>query len=78
MPDYKLSAAADVTPEILALVEAVVEGWYREGSIDWEDVWDRVDGTTLADDSYLDLGDDLDTPAMRKIQDHVRALRRDR
>jgi len=65
----------DVTDEIIDIVLDVVEGWYNEGRIDWEDVWDRAKGAELADGTELDFGTDLDSPAMRKIKERIRALR---
>lgn len=64
----------DVTDEIIDIVLGVVEGWYNEGRIDWEDVWERAEGAELADGTELDFGTDLDSPAMRKIKERIRAL----
>ena len=70
--------AADVTEEILGLArEASDEGWFPDGRVEWEAVWDRIDGARLSDGSTLDLGSDLDSPALRKIQRVLRAERRE-
>jgi hypothetical protein len=69
--------AKDVTEEMLETVRDIVEGWYNDGPIDWEDVWNRADGTRLDDGTYLDMGDTNDSPAMRKIQRVIRAERRE-
>lgn len=71
----KVVAAKDVTEEIIDIVLDVVEGWYSEGRIDWEDVWDRAEGADLEDGTELDFGADLDSPAMREIKKRIRALR---
>lgn len=44
-----------VLDELERLVLDIVEGWYEGTRIDWEDVWDRLDGTELADGRTLDI-----------------------
>jgi hypothetical protein len=75
--DRAVVAADDVTDEVLAAAEET-ETWYGDGPIDWDDFWDRLDGTQLADGSEIDLSpnNEGDSPAMRKIQRHIRNLRR--
>ena len=63
-----ITEAAQVTEEILNLAWDKVEGWYMDSAIDWDDVWDRMDGTTLGDGTTLDMGNSVDTPAIRKIK----------
>jgi hypothetical protein len=78
MTDYYSPVSADeVTDEILTMVTETVDGWYQDGRIDWQDVWDRVDGSTLDDGRTVDFGDSLDSPAIRKIKKHVRDHRHD-
>jgi hypothetical protein len=60
--------AADVTDEMVEIAREIVDGWYQEGRVDWEDVWDRMDGAELADGTHLDLGTDLGTPALAKLK----------
>lgn len=67
-----VTEASQVTEEVMQAARDIVEGWYNEGRVDWENVWDRMDGTTLNDGSRLDLGGQTDTPAMRKIQRQIR------
>lgn len=67
-----VTTAEQVTEEILSLTEGVIEGWYNDGKVDWEDVWDRIEGSHLDDGTVLNLGNNTDTPAMRKIQRHIR------
>jgi len=64
----------DVTDEIIDIVLDVVEGWYNEGRIDWEDVWDRSEGAELKDGTELDFGTDLASPAMREIKKRIRSM----
>lgn len=68
-------AAEDVTPEILEAAESIVNGWYADGRVDWQDFIDRLDGTPLDDGTRLNLGDTMTSPAIRKIKAHVRAYR---
>jgi hypothetical protein len=73
--DYRVVEAKDVTEEVLDLVKGIVEGWYNEGPIDWEDVWDRMDKRVLEDGRGIDMGEDLGSPAIRKIQREIRKWR---
>lgn len=74
---------AALTPERKSIIEAsdvddaliedaldIADGWYSEGPIDWEDLIDRLEGTTL------DFGVNMDSQAIRKIQREVRFRRR--
>ena len=78
-PDHTYTAvreAADVTDEILAIAESIEEGWYGGGArIDWDDLVNRLDGSALKDGTRVDMGGRTDTPAIRKIQRHIRAQR---
>lgn len=62
--------ANDVTQEDLDEALSIVEGWYDEGRIDWDDVWERMERY-----SDLDLGTEIDSPAMRKMKRYVRSER---
>lgn len=73
---FEVVTADDVTDEVFDLAESVTDGWYSDGPIDWEDVWDRMEGSPMDDGRPLSMGSELDTPAMRKIQRHIRELRR--
>jgi hypothetical protein len=64
--------AADVTPEILSAAESIYDGWFADGHpIDWPDFLDRLEGAPLEDESTLDLGDSLTSPAISKIRRHI-------
>lgn len=75
MADYEVRTAEDVTPEIIEIVQGIVEGWYDEGRIDWDDVWDRVERTYLDDGRGIDMGTDLGSPAILKIKREIRKWR---
>lgn len=64
-----LYTAADVTDEILADAEAVWEGWFADSArIDWDEFVDR-----LVVGQQYDI-EDMASPAVNKIQRHVRGL----
>lgn len=67
----------DVTEEMVKLALDIVDGWYQEGPIDWEDVWDRLDGAELADGTRLELGVELLSPALKKIKREVLKARKE-
>jgi len=72
---HTLRRAEDVTQEIIDLTVSAVYG--HRGRIDWEDVWDRVDGAPLDDGSVLDLGDSLVSPGLIALQKAVRKTMRE-
>jgi hypothetical protein len=67
--------AEAVTEEMVQLTLDIVDGWYPEGRIDWEDVWDRLDFTELKDGTRLELGVELLSPALKKIKSEVKKIR---
>ena len=69
--------AEDVTQEVLDAAEAVEE-YFADESIDWEDFLNRMDRMELSDGSKIDMGDSLDSPAIRQIKKYIRNLRRER
>ena len=73
--EYPLREAADVTDEIRDMVVEITNGWYPD-SIDWSDVWDRLDNSELASGQRIDIGDTLDSPAQRELKQCIRLLRR--
>lgn len=64
-----LSEARDVTPDILQLAERTHDDWFSDTTrIDWEEFLDRM----CADpDIDWDI-EQMDAPAVQKIQRHVR------
>lgn len=71
----KVTEAGEVTEEILTVAEQTEE-WFGDDQIDWDEFWDRMDGSILKDGTRLDLGGSNDSPAMRKIKKHIRNLRK--
>ena len=67
--------AEDVTEEMVDLVRNILDGWYQDTRINWGDVWDRAEGTELADGTRLDMGTDLMSPALKEIKRQIRADR---
>lgn len=65
-----LYSASDVTEEVLTDAELVFDGWYADADrIDWDDFIDRMTGH-----GRYDI-EDMASPAVAKIQRHVRKLR---
>lgn len=57
---------------ILKAAEEIFDGWYAEQArIDWDDFLHRLEQHT-----DIDLGSNMMSPAIRKIQSHVRAYRK--
>lgn len=70
--EVRVIETADVTEKLLDEVWSVVEGWYLDTPIDWDDVWTRVERY-----STWSFGDEYDSPAMRKIQREMRDRKRE-
>lgn len=60
-----------ISAELAENIESVVDGWYSETRIDWDDFLDRVE--TYAG---VDLGDSMDSPLIRAIKKHARAYKK--
>ena len=69
MEPTEISEVAEVTPEVLGLAEDAEDGWYP-GQMDWDSFWDRLEDYGV---SILDP----DSPAARKIQRHIREIRKE-
>lgn len=70
MPDVMITTREDAR-SIEEDVESVVEGWYPAGTrIDWEDFLWRLEKRGM------DLGDSMDSPAIREIKKMVREMRK--
>lgn len=71
MPKWREIRTTEDADSIRDVVESILDGWYPDGSrIDWGDFIDRVEG------SDLDLGDDMTSPAIKRIRAIVRELRK--
>jgi hypothetical protein len=63
-----------VTEEILKIAQGIYDGWFDGvGPIDWENFLDRLDGAELADGSKIDLSEQMNSGAIRKIKREIRA-----
>lgn len=73
---YRLIVEADdVTEEVLDAAE-YAEEWFVDERIDWEEFIDRMDNVELPDGTLIDMGDSMDSPAIRKIKRHIREMRK--
>jgi hypothetical protein len=74
-----LTTADDVTPAILEAAEANADAWFsdEDGPIDWEEFIDKMaDPEGYGNAGKFDF-DFMDSPAVQKIQKHVRAYRKE-
>ncbi len=61
--------ADDVTDEILRVVDLIVRYEQRDGTVDWAQVWARLETWVLPDGTMVTLGDKSgETQAMRHIR----------
>lgn len=74
--DFTPTTAEDVTEELVNMTMDIVDGFYGEQRIDWEDVLDRLERQQLADGRGIDFGDQMVSPAIGRLQREVRKLRR--
>ena len=73
----KIWQKGSVSEEMLTDAEHCSDLWFNDVSrIKWGQFWDLLDGWPLKDGSYLDLGIELDTPAMKKIKNHILEYRK--
>lgn len=60
--------AEDVTEEMIQMARNVVDGWYEGRRVDWDDVWSRLDGSSMEDGTQLDLPQDLLSPVFAVLR----------
>lgn len=71
MADREIRTAADAD-SIREKVESIFDGWYADSArIDWDDFINRVEKS-----GDFDLGDDMGSPAIKRIKAIVRELRK--
>lgn len=63
--------STDVTPTILEAAESIADGWYSDRPIEWDDFLYRLELH-----GEVDLGTSMTSPAIKKIQRHIRAYRK--
>lgn len=66
---------SDVTEEVLDAAD-YAEEWFVDEPIDWEDFLKYMESRQLSDGTWIDMGNSMDSPAIRKIKRHIRDLRR--
>lgn len=66
-----ITQASDVDDKILEKAEDISDSYYADGPVDWEDFINYMERGT-----ELDFGLSMDSPAIRKIQRHIREHRR--
>ena len=66
-----MAGKIDLSEELTSAIESVVEGWYPEGNIDWDNFLDRVENY-----SDVDLGTDMNSPLIRAVKKYAKAYQR--
>lgn len=74
-PRY-IEHAADVDDQVLGIAEDVMDAYFPDGSIEWEVFIDRLAERGVYSDPPFDF-DFWISPAVSKIQRHIRRLRRE-
>ncbi|MFI5877541.1 hypothetical protein ACIBAH_34930 [Streptomyces sp. NPDC051445] len=67
--DIEIKSTADISSELLEDLYAVVDGWYAEGRIDWDDFFYRLEKRGYS------LPDQLSDPVLTRLQREVRKYR---
>jgi len=67
--------AADLTEEMLAALRDSLEWQDNAPRVDWDEVWDRLDGTRLVDGTRLSLPTDTSSPVYRRLTSEGRKWR---
>ena len=67
--------AETIPQELLDEALNIADGWYLDRRIDWEDVWDCLDGFELSDGSAVGITT-LYGPAIDKIKRYVNQARK--
>jgi hypothetical protein len=75
MAESKEIRTAEDADSIREVIEGVFDGWYADSErIDWTEFLERVEGRSFT----YDLGDQADSPAIRRIKAIVKELRKQR
>lgn len=78
--EWELESPEEVTPEIIEAAWNVVEGWYLDEPIDWEDVLNRAEKALEGkgpDSRDITFGADMLSPVVKKVQREVRRMKRE-
>ncbi len=74
-PTYRPIKTAADADGIRDQIAEVLDDWYPDHEhIEWEDFYDKLEGGV---GGLYDLGEDLRSPALKRIQEIVRELRRE-
>ena len=63
------SKAVELPAGMQEAIESIVDGWFDDTQIDWHDFLDRLEKWGF------DLGEDMSSPLIRKIQKHARVYK---
>lgn len=66
-----------VTEEVIDIVWRITEGHFPGTPIDWDEVWERLDGDELEDGRMFNMDNADGTPALIGIKQEILRLRRE-
>lgn len=78
--EWILETAEDVDADVLEAGWSVVEGWYLDSPIDWEELLKRTESYLEGEGpggSDVTFGPDADTPAIRYLKRELRERKRE-
>ena len=55
---------------LIERVAEIVDGWYAERRIDWEDVWDRLESQGVTNHIEVEINS-IDSPLQRHLKKYV-------
>jgi hypothetical protein len=73
--DHRIVEAGDVTPRVMEYVQDIITGYFPTGTIDWEEVWQRLERRTVDGDRNIVMTRDANSSAVHKIQRQIRKWR---
>lgn len=78
--EWVMTEPDDVTETVIEEGQNIVEGWYMDCPIEWEDLVNRLEEYLLGkgpDGRDLVFDDQMDGPALRKLQRELRRFKRE-
>jgi hypothetical protein len=68
-----------VTPEIINIIWGITEAHFPAAVIDWDEVWEQIDGIRLADGRIFEIlpGASVGTPTLIAIKQTILWMRRE-
>lgn len=75
--EYAEIRSREDADSIYVHIESVYDGWFfNESQFDWAHFIDMLEDRSDESGRYYDLGEDMESPAIKRIREIVRELRR--